>query len=186
MRNSKEERIEELLFEARMYGENNSPGNFLRGLFTFLSQHVPEETIACEIGSFRGKSSELFALHVKTLFCVDLWTPYSQEYDETVVYKAEEEFDLMRENYENIVKIKSDSVDASLMFPNNFFDLIYVDADHSEIPFRKDMTSWIPKVKTGGIISGHDYYFVREYLRQFTQDQGVMVFEDESWFFIKK
>jgi len=186
MRNSKEGRIEELLLEGRMYGDNYSPGNFLSGLLTFLTQHVPEDSIACEIGSFRGKSSELFALHVKTLFCVDLWTPYSVEYDDTVVNKAEAEFDLMRENYQNIVKLKSDSVDAALMFPNNFFDLIYVDADHDETPFRKDMTAWIPKVKMGGIISGHDYFFVRDYLRSFHRDQGIMVFEDESWFFIKK
>ena len=64
---SKENRIKELLNVGRMYGENSHPGNYLNGLFDFIQNHIPEEYVICEVGSFRGISSELFALHVKKL-----------------------------------------------------------------------------------------------------------------------
>ena len=186
MQVNKQQRIEQLLQTGRMYGENNFPGNYLKGLLDFIESHVSSETVACEVGSFRGISSELFALHTKTLYCVDYWTPYSWEYNESNIHQAEAEFDEMRKNYDNIIKIKSKSVEASEMFSDGFLDLVYIDADHAEEPFREDMQAWIPKVKSGGIISGHDHPFVGDYIPDFSQDQEVKVFEDGSWFYIKK
>jgi predicted O-methyltransferase YrrM len=117
---------------------------------------------------------------------VDYWTPYSWEYNEDNIFQAENEFDEMRKNYQNIVKIKATSVRASEMFSDNHLDLVYIDADHAEAPFREDMTVWIPKVKPGGIISGHDFGFVGDYIKDFSENQEVKVFEDGTWFYFKK
>ena len=40
---------------------------------------------------------------------------------------------------------------------HGLFDLIFIDADHSYEAVREDIIAWWPKVKNGGIISGHDY-----------------------------
>lgn len=37
------------------------------------------------------------------------------------------------------------------------FDLVFLDADHSEEGVRADIAAWLPKVKPGGWIGGHDY-----------------------------
>ena len=42
-------------------------------------------------------------------------------------------------------------------FPDKFFDLVYVDADHTKDACRRDLADWWPKVKPGGTFCGHDY-----------------------------
>ena len=53
--------------------------------------------------------------------------------------------------------IKGDSVDtARFMIPASF-DLVFIDADHSYEGCRADIAAWLPMVKPGGWIGGHDY-----------------------------
>jgi len=51
--------------------------------------------------------------------------------------------------------VKAFSLDASPVFPNDFFDWLYIDANHLEC--HADMQAWWPKVKLGGYMMGHDY-----------------------------
>jgi len=52
---------------------------------------------------------------------------------------------------------KEKSSEACKRFPDNFFDLIYIDADHSYDGVKNDILSWLPKIKIGGFICGHDF-----------------------------
>jgi len=36
-------------------------------------------------------------------------------------------------------------------------DAVYIDADHSHAAVLADLAAWAPKVRRGGVISGHDY-----------------------------
>jgi len=49
------------------------------------------------------------------------------------------------------------SVDAALDFPDEFFDLIYIDADHHKSEAAWDIWAWLPKLKKTGTIAGHDF-----------------------------
>lgn len=42
-------------------------------------------------------------------------------------------------------------------FDNCSVDFVFIDADHRYDSVRKDILSWFPKVRIGGIIAGHDY-----------------------------
>lgn len=42
-------------------------------------------------------------------------------------------------------------------FYDDFFDFIYIDADHTYNSVKDDINAWWPKLKTGGIFSGDDY-----------------------------
>jgi predicted O-methyltransferase YrrM len=53
--------------------------------------------------------------------------------------------------------IKSFSWEAAAKFENNSIDFCFIDADHSYEAVKKDILAWLPKIKNGGIISGHDY-----------------------------
>ena len=49
------------------------------------------------------------------------------------------------------------SIDAAKFFPDNYFDMVYIDANHTYEAVSQDIPAWLPKVKIGGILGGHDY-----------------------------
>lgn len=53
--------------------------------------------------------------------------------------------------------VRAESIMAASIFPFNYFDLVYIDADHRFEEVLKDITAWRPLVKEGGFIAGHDY-----------------------------
>jgi len=109
-----------------------------------------------EIGSFAGVSSELFAIHVRSIICIDPYSPYP-EIDYDLILNAENQFLSMMNNYNNITKLKMNSKDAVNLFNDGSFDIIYIDAAHDYDNVKFDITSWMPKIKNGGYLSGHDF-----------------------------
>jgi hypothetical protein len=55
----------------------------------------------------------------------------------------------------NVIVGKSD--ESSKFFEDNSVDVIFIDAGHSYDAVIRDIKSWLPKIKDGGIMSGHDY-----------------------------
>jgi len=60
-------------------------------------------------------------------------------------------------NNKKIKIIKKSSLNASKLFKNESIDIIFIDADHSYEGVKKDISLWLPKVKVGGFLTGHDY-----------------------------
>jgi len=53
--------------------------------------------------------------------------------------------------------IKNDSISESKNYPDEYFDVVYIDASHEYECVKDDIISWLPKVKKGGILCGDDY-----------------------------
>jgi len=53
------------------------------------------------------------------------------------------------------------STDAAMDFGDESLDFVYIDADHSYNAVKEDIAAWAPKVRRGGIVAGHDYYYTR-------------------------
>ena len=49
------------------------------------------------------------------------------------------------------------SLEAVELFEDGELDLVFIDADHSYEGCIADIRAWMPKIKKGGYISGHDY-----------------------------
>ena len=60
-------------------------------------------------------------------------------------------------NDSRVTIIKGDSTEELNKFSNNYFDMIYIDADHSYEGCKKDLNESYKKIKNGGWILGHDY-----------------------------
>lgn len=59
---------------------------------------------------------------------------------------------------EVIKDIKGDTWEVASQFEDNSVDFVFIDADHNYESVKKDILSWLPKMKKGGIMSGHDYF----------------------------
>ena len=43
------------------------------------------------------------------------------------------------------------------MFADGSLCCVYIDADHTYESVTEDITAWLPKIRAGGVICGHDY-----------------------------
>jgi ADP-heptose:LPS heptosyltransferase len=53
--------------------------------------------------------------------------------------------------------IHAPSAEAAAQVPDASLDYVFIDADHSYEGCRDDIAAWLPKVRPGGLLGGHDY-----------------------------
>lgn len=129
----------------------------------FLS--FEKNLLICEVGVFKGSFSEFIHTHLEPseLHLIDIFNGngHSGDKDGLNIEYADlgEVYQLLCEKYHNTsVKVhKGFSKSILKKFDDEYFDVIYIDADHSYESVRKDLDLSLKKVKKGGIISGHDY-----------------------------
>ncbi len=116
-----------------------------------------------EIGSFKGRSTKAFLTGNKdgTVYAIDTWEGSLDPNDLTgQIYKEQNVFSEFTENMKgmaNLKIIKSDGVLASKSFADGSLDVVFIDAEHTEDAVYRDVMAFLPKVKRGGVIAGHDY-----------------------------
>ena len=66
------------------------------------------------------------------------------------------------ENIQNVNILDLNSLEASSKYEDNFFDYIYIDAEHTYKAVTKDLEVWYPKLKKNGTLFGDDYYWREE------------------------
>lgn len=119
-------------------------------------------TSGAEIGVKCGEFSEVICkgLPGVHLYCVDPWMTYERYNDFTDQGKLNKNHDetMRRLAPFNATLIRKFSVDGAKDIEDGSLDFIYVDANHQFSAVADDLFAWTPKVRSGGIISGHDYY----------------------------
>jgi len=71
---------------------------------------------------------------------------------------AEESFDRVMQKYPGVVeKIKLSSEAGCTKIPDRSVDFVYLDGDHSSAALMEDISRFLPKIKPGGFLGGHDY-----------------------------
>ena len=53
--------------------------------------------------------------------------------------------------------IKMESIEASKLYKDASLDVVFIDGAHDFDNVQNDIKAWLPKVKVGGYIAGHDY-----------------------------
>lgn len=151
------------------------------GLIELCKDWIKPDMVMAEIGSFRGVSTGIFAGFAKTVYAIDAWLSQLDyhEIPRDWMEKAEPLFDKVVEAHPNIIKMKGMSVDMAKNFEDESLDLIYIDADHREAAIRADLAAWVPKVKNGGFVAGHDYCMVGSLVPK------VTVYSEQSWIYRK-
>lgn len=119
-----------------------------------------------EIGSWKGRSSVFMAVEIMNsgknikFDCVDTWEGSVEhaEYDEIKEQKLYDIFLTNIEPVKNLINpIKMLSLDAVNLYGDKTLDFIFIDASHEYEDVKRDIIAWLPKLKIGGILAGHDY-----------------------------
>jgi hypothetical protein len=137
-----------------------------------LIASLPKDAIVAEIGVDYGYFSERISqlCKPKLFFLIDCWENQNTDvYGNDPANNTNEfkngQYDIVMAKfgykYESNV-LKAYSIPASKMFKDNFFDWVYIDANHLQA--KQDIEAWLPKVKKGGYILGHDYTMVGDYI----------------------
>jgi FkbM family methyltransferase len=135
-----------------------------RGLASLVNKMYPKG-IGVEIGVLRGEFSKIILERWEqgTLYMVDTWR-HIGEYVDLNGRDDQYHYDCMTQTARNIKDyqdrahmIRMDSVQSSHIFPDEYFDFIFIDADHSYQAVVRDLESWWPKIKKGGLFCGDDY-----------------------------
>jgi len=50
-----------------------------------------------------------------------------------------------------------ESIVAAPLFPDGRLDLVYIDGGHNYTDVSQDIAAWLPKIRKGGIVCGHDF-----------------------------
>lgn len=143
-----------------------------------------------EIGVEKGEHSLqiLQSLNIKLLYCIDSWIEFKQcgtswwvnGLDETLYQMACDNL----EGFQNVNIIRKSSLEAVKLFQNNSLDFVYVDANHQYEFVKADIIAWYPKVRKGGVLSGHDYCDiwsgVKQAVNEFSQEFNVEFDHDHS------
>lgn len=125
--------------------------------------------IGAEIGVFKGEFAEqiLRTWRGEKLLLIDPWR-HLPDYLDSWNLSDEE----MEENFEQTRRrlvefgnrvdfMRMLSREAAPIVDDGSLDFIYIDANHSYAAVRRDLDVWYPKLRLGGLMSGHDYFDAR-------------------------
>ena len=152
-----------------------------------LINNIPNKGTMIEIGTFTGESTVIFGDHFEKVIGID---PMLQDYDPqdpTSKFNFNEVLEMFNErtkSYDNISLIQKTSDDALGKLTGRTFDFIYIDGIHQYENVKQDIINYLPMVKKGGVIGGHDYGPSWPGVKQAVDEmfgQPDKVFQDTSW-----
>ena len=122
-----------------------------------------------EIGVFHGRmSAALLSRKDLSLVMVDSWAGEGADYIGEGDFHAKLSQDQQDSCYKTTLQnvafaggratiIRKPSLQAAAYIEDNSLDFVFIDADHSYEGCKADIQAWLPKLKPGGLLSGHDY-----------------------------
>lgn len=145
---------------------NNSFFTF-PNLYSEMVNKFPSNSKFVEIGCWKGKSSAYMAVEIINsckkieFICVDTWEG-SIEHKNGNYPELKNLYEIFKENMKPLenfyINMRMTSMEAVKLFEDNSLDFVFIDASHEYEDVKNDIISWLPKVKKGGVLSGHDYW----------------------------
>ena len=127
--------------------------------------------VGVEVGVLDGAFSRgLLQSRIEKLYSVDTWQYRKGQWDEINYATAAVTLKAFGSRSE---MVKAESGEAAKRFGEGELDFVYMDAHHSKRAVERDVKLWFPKLRTGGVIAGHDW--VRE------EDDDRLAKEHRRW-----
>jgi len=151
-----------------------------------------------EIGAWLGRSTSFMSTEIKNsgknikFDVIDTWGGSNEIYHNDFIKNQGSVYDHFLENTSSLKEYINPIIECSYIAPKHYedesLDFVYIDADHTYEIVKKDIESWYPKVKIGGILAGHDYYNSNQVIRAVgeTIGQSNITTNRLSWLHHKK
>ncbi|MEX2564714.1 MAG: class I SAM-dependent methyltransferase [Cyclobacteriaceae bacterium] len=121
-------------------------------LLSLLTKNEVVAELDVDNGDFSRRILDIY--QPSKLHLIDIWQ--SERYPEKLFHKVNQKFRAEVEG--GVVEINRGlSTEVVNHFPAEYFDWIYIDTDHTYAGTKAELESYLPKMKKGGIIAGHDF-----------------------------
>lgn len=147
--------------------------------YDYIIDKMPNNFVFAEVGVWKGQSLSYFVVESinkhenGTIYAIDHWqgsiehlNAGSPSYTPILKDNPNGLFDLFKHNIspieQYITVLRNTSEEAATIIPDRSLDAVFIDASHEYEDIFKDLSLWMPKVKTGGVFAGHDYLWFRE------------------------
>lgn len=127
----------------------------------YALQYINDGDVCAEIGVWQGHlSRKILRRNPSELHLIDPWM--TQNVIERCYSIAQDEMEeIYRQVYNNFNKFNEITIhrkfSTQVSFPDNYFDWVYIDGDHSYDAVKKDLEFYYPLMKKGGHLCIDDY-----------------------------
>jgi hypothetical protein len=154
-----------------------------------VADRVQPGAVGAEVGVYDGgMSNALFKLIPGLcLYMIDRWAVYTPDQVDgdpearmpRMTRRAwkrvkAQAFAVAAKYKDKAIVIQNDSVAAANRISDGKLDFVFIDGDHSYEGCSRDIEAWLPKVKPGGWLMGHDYT-IRPGVKRAVDDLGMAV-----------
>jgi predicted O-methyltransferase YrrM len=131
-------------------------------LYKAIVSAAPNKAHFVEVGVWKGRSAAYMAVEIinsKKIIQFDLVDTWEGSVEHQPL--QEDVFEIFSKNiapvssYVNIKRM--DSLSAAATYEDKSLDFVFIDAAHDYDNVKADINAWLPKVKQGGYLAGHDY-----------------------------
>ena len=151
---------EKLIEERKIPGRTRGHRPVLVDLINYNNYQI-----VAEIGVAKGRTCKKILRscpEIKIYWAIDHWKHYKsgdrfKHYSEDAWKMTYDGVCGLFQWFTNLRVLRLDSLRAAKLFPPGYFDIVFIDADHRYEHVRGDTIAWMPKVKKGGLLCGHDY-----------------------------
>lgn len=114
-----------------------------------------------ELGTYCGRSFAFLAVEILNsgkpiaAWTYDVWADFEEQWSKDLVQAK------FRDHIPFTAAIfirRNDSAVASLNFEDGEVDFAFIDAAHDHASVDLDIRAWWPKIRSGGVMAGHDYW----------------------------
>jgi cephalosporin hydroxylase len=124
-----------------------------------LTEQLPRNAVMVEVGVAHGRSLVYMAERLVVLgredvelWGVDFWPGHEVRKIQATLAR------FGRPNVTDMIRlVRCDGVRAARLFDDHSIDVVFEDSDHTKEGVSRTINAWLPKVKRGGILAGHDY-----------------------------
>jgi len=127
--------------------------------------------IGCEIGVHTGLMPKYLLSNIPGIqkyYAVDPWesyemyngkkyrkpgNPIANTWEKAIL----QFFENTNMNRHKVIIMRMSSVEGAKQFEDESLDWVFIDANHEYKYIKENLEIWTPKVKSGGLVSGHDY-----------------------------
>lgn len=132
-------------------------------LYRMLVENCRPDGTIVELGAWKGRSSAFLVVEAKNkspnikIHIVDTWLG-SGEHTAGMTDGLYEKFiSNMSPLNGHYQPHRMTTDEAAPLFEDGSLDAVFIDADHTYDAVKKDIANWMPKIRKGGILAGHDY-----------------------------